>query len=142
MTSTLTIKKSNHLPLTAVSATTTDFEGDCLEIVGYLQPELTSGEQWGRTLEIVRTAVLHQHKKYKSDALLGSAHRAWSYKGGKAGAQSRRHKAKDWQSECAIRAHALLAQGRSQRELTGILSKHFGRSRRHILDVLKKAEVK
>jgi hypothetical protein len=62
--------------------------------------------------------------------------------GGKATAEAKRVAANGWHAECVSKARALLTQGKSPRELAGILSEQFGRSARQVREVLKKAEVK
>ena len=62
--------------------------------------------------------------------------------GGKATAEAKRASANEWHAECVTRARALLTQGKSPREIAGILSVQFRRSARQVREVLKKAEVK
>ena len=46
--------------------------------------------------------------------------------------------ASEWHAECVAKARALLAQGKSQRELAAILAKQFSVSARRVRDILKK----
>ena len=62
--------------------------------------------------------------------------------GGKANGASKSTAAAEWQHKCIERARELLEQGKSPRELAGILAPQFAVSTRQIRDVLKKAEVK
>lgn len=118
------------------------FEKDCKEVLSSLPPEYLDEDQRAKTWEIVRRTLLHQHMKYKLLSNLGNAHQRGRSIGGKKAARSNQDKAKDWHSECVSKANTLLAQGKSTRELAGILSAQLGRSARQVHKVLKKAEVK
>ena len=72
----------------------------------------------------------------------GQRRAAISSRGGEATAKANKATAAAWHDECVSRARALLAQGRSPRELASILAKTFGKSPRQVSSVLKKAEVK
>lgn len=62
--------------------------------------------------------------------------------GGAATAKANKIEAANWHAECVTKAVALRAQGKSSRELAGILAPQFNVSPRRVRDVLKKAEVK
>lgn len=62
--------------------------------------------------------------------------------GGKSTGRAKKAAAEEWHIECIAKAHELLKQGKSPRELAGILSVKFKRSTRQVNQVLKKAEVK
>ena len=72
----------------------------------------------------------------------GERRAAASSRGGAAAAKTSKAEAASWQAECVTKARALLAQGKSARELGGILAKQLNKSTRQISNVLKKAEVK
>ena len=62
--------------------------------------------------------------------------------GGKSTGRAKRAAAELWHTECVSKALELLKQGKSPRELAGILSVKFKRSTRQVNEVIKKAEGK
>jgi len=63
-------------------------------------------------------------------------------KGAKKAAESRASDAAVWQEGCIQKARSLLKDGRTPRELAGILAKQYRKSPQQVNAVLKKAKVK
>ncbi|WP_139350229.1 hypothetical protein [Rhodanobacter sp. C03] len=63
-------------------------------------------------------------------------------KGGKAAGEAKKVEAAKWHSRCVEKAGALLVQGRSRRELAGILAPQFEVTPQAVRTVLNKAKVK
>ena len=72
----------------------------------------------------------------------GYARHKGNKKGGKKNADRSKEAAEEWHAPCAKKARELLAQGKTSRELAGILATQFERDRTTINRVLKKAGVK
>ncbi|MFC5583339.1 hypothetical protein [Rhodanobacter terrae] len=84
-------------------------------------------------------AVAMVNEKY---AAVGIKQTVGRKKGGKKAAAVNKAVAAPWHASCAEKARALLEQGKSPRELTGMLATQFQRDVTTIRRVLKKAGVK